>query len=428
MSDPFHQRAENTLPAVVLADLERAGRWAAGAEISLYLVGGAVRDVLLGRSTLDLDLMTVGGGPTVAGDLAAVLGGRVGARSPFGTWRIELPGGRHLDLAIARSERYQRPGALPVVEPSGLDQDLARRDFSVNALAVRLAEPWGEPRDAHQGCRDLERRQLRSLHPASFLDDPTRILRGIELAVRLGSSFEQATAEDALRALAGGALDTLSTSRLANAWQRCFGRLLRASPRRLETGLLLAERLGLLSVLDPRCVLDPEGRARAGRLAANSGDPRCRQQPLELHLLRVLAWDDEPLVAALADRWELSATATAEWTGFAAKLAAVDPTAIERDGRLSTLRRELAAFGAVGRLLLEIAAEPRLERLATRYRDQVEPFRLTVDGSALIAAGHAPGPEMGAALERTLEARLDGEIAADDELEYASRAMRSSSG
>lgn len=412
----------------MLADLERAAHWAAGADLSLYLVGGAVRDVLLGRSTLDLDLMTVGGRPTVAGDLAAVLGGRVGARSPFGTWRIELPGGRHLDLAIARSERYQRPGALPVVEPASRDQDLARRDFSVNALAVRLAETWGEPRDTHQGCRDLDRRELRSLHPESFVDDPTRILRGIELAVRLGFSFEQATAGDAGQALAGGALDTLSANRLANAWQRCFGRLLRASPRRLEVGLLLAERLGLLSALNPRWVLNPEGRLRAARLAAHSDDLRCRHQPLALHLLRLLAWDEQPLVAALAARWGLSAAVTAEWTGFAAQLAAIDPATIERDGRLSTLRRELAAFGAVGRLLLEIAAEPRLERLATRYRNLVETFRLAVDGDALIAVGHAPGPALGAALERTLEARLDGEIAAADELEYASRAMKSSSG
>jgi tRNA nucleotidyltransferase (CCA-adding enzyme) len=161
-----------------------------GAEEPVYLVGGAVRDLLLGRPRADVDLVVEGD----AGALAARLGGATAEHDRFGTVKVEV-GGHELDIACARTETYPEPGALPVVAPAdGIEVDLGRRDFTINAMAVPLA---GEPRviDPYGGREDLERGVLRVLHPRSFEDDPTRALRAARYAARFDFELEPETAE-----------------------------------------------------------------------------------------------------------------------------------------------------------------------------------------------------------------------------------------
>ena len=197
-----------------LAELAHAAVSAAG-ETPLYLVGGAVRDILRGEEAFpDVDLATEGDAARVARTLAVTLGpsARVTVHAAFGTSTVHAPGVR-VDIARTRAERYPRPGSLPVVGPAGIDADLRRRDFTVNAMACRLGGD-GLLLDPTGGRTDLESGRIRVLHDGSFHDDPTRILRAVRYASRLGFAIEPGTERLLRRALTRGDLGLLSGARL----------------------------------------------------------------------------------------------------------------------------------------------------------------------------------------------------------------------
>ena len=178
--------------------------------VALYLVGGPVRDLLLGRAISDIDFVIEGDAIAFAGDLSRSYGGTIQAHRPFGTakWRLDARAAAklslshavipdHIDLAMARSEHYAHPTALPLVSPAKIDQDLFRRDFSINALAIQLSplQEFGRLLDPYEGHPDLRGGLIRVLHDASFIDDPTRILRAARFARRLGFEVEAHTAD-----------------------------------------------------------------------------------------------------------------------------------------------------------------------------------------------------------------------------------------
>lgn len=417
----FRRAARRVLAPEVLADLEAASRVAATVGAPVLLVGGMVRDVLLGRPSSDLDLVVVGEPGALAAGLAAALSGRVAATSELATWRLELPAGRRLDLAAARRESYPAPGALPATAPGDLASDLARRDFSVNAMALKLGRRWSAVIDPHGGRADLAAGLLRVLHPASFRDDPTRVLRGIELAVRLGFDFEERTAGLARAALAAGVLEALSPARWQLAWQRAYAPLLRAGADAVARGLRLAEELGLLAALSPGLTLAPAALARAVRIAERAAGTRLDDARPARLLARALAWEDGAAAAALARRWPATAE-TARWSSFPGRLAAArDQLAGGAEPAPSLLDAALSGFDAEELDLLEL--EPGLAAALARYREIVLPFGLAITGHDLVGRGHPPGPGLGAALERTRRARLDGLLGADEELEYACRQL-----
>ncbi|MBI2887672.1 MAG: CCA tRNA nucleotidyltransferase [Chloroflexi bacterium] len=193
MPENLRHLIQQRLSSHGLALLRQATEVAAGLRYPLVLVGGTVRDLLLNTPTLDLDLAVEGDGLNMAGALAASLGGRVSARSQFGTARVRA-GDYTIDVATARRERYPEPGALPVVTPGPLEEDLARRDFTINAMAIDLSpDRWGELVDLYGGRADLDARRLRVLHHDSFRDDPTRMVRALRYACRLGFRLEAQT-------------------------------------------------------------------------------------------------------------------------------------------------------------------------------------------------------------------------------------------
>jgi len=172
-----------------LALLRTVADAAAARQMPLYLVGGFVRDLLLGCPATDFDLVVDGDAIALAKALAAQHGGQVTAHIPFGTAQWFLPDSSHhaLDFISTRSETYKHPAALPTVKPGRLADDLARRDFTLNTLALRLdGEHWGELRDDLGGLEDLKRGLVRVLHPASFIDDPTRLFRAVRYEQRYG--------------------------------------------------------------------------------------------------------------------------------------------------------------------------------------------------------------------------------------------------
>ena len=172
---------------------------ATGRDVPLYLVGGVVRDLALGRPLKDFDLTVEGDAIALARALVAKQGGGVTAHTKFGTAKWFLPKELKddhdtLDLVSARSEIYKHPAALPTVAAGRIEDDLRRRDFTINAMAIRLAgDHFGELRDDLQGMDDLQKRMIRVLHPGSFLDDPTRIYRAVRYEVRYGFTMTEDT-------------------------------------------------------------------------------------------------------------------------------------------------------------------------------------------------------------------------------------------
>jgi tRNA nucleotidyltransferase (CCA-adding enzyme) len=168
----------------------------------VYLVGGTVRDILLGRPGFDVDIAVEGD----AISFARGLGGEVTEHGRFGTAVVRFGDGRHWDVVTARRETYPAPAVLPDVEAGTIEDDLARRDFTVNAMAASLGEDFGRVVDPHAGRADLEARAIRVLHPASFVDDPTRIFRAIRYESRLGFRMDPETERLAREGMAGVAL------------------------------------------------------------------------------------------------------------------------------------------------------------------------------------------------------------------------------
>jgi tRNA nucleotidyltransferase (CCA-adding enzyme) len=228
----------------------------------VYLVGGAVRDLLLGRMPTELDL-AVEGDPE---ELAEALGGTVRAHDRFGTRTVELGGARY-DIARTRREIYTSPGALPDVAPAPIEEDLARRDFTVNTLALALSgRRAGDLLAVRSARSDLQDGVLRVIHQRSFIDDPTRLFRLARYAARLGFHVEPATAALAQAAIESGATGTVSSTRIGNEL-----RLLAREPDAARA-LAGAVQLGLGPSIAPGFgAPDPGRAARAVSLLPGDG-------------------------------------------------------------------------------------------------------------------------------------------------------------
>jgi tRNA nucleotidyltransferase (CCA-adding enzyme) len=423
----FRAAAEAALPTAVVDRLNSIGRLGERLGVPVLLVGGAVRDTLLGRVTGDVDLLTLGDPGELLAGLRAVLGRFSLTASRLMTHHLDLADGGRIEVAQARRDAYPRPGALPEVTPGSLDEDLERRDFTVNAMAVPLGVQWGEVIDPAGGMADLGARALRTLHPGSFRDDPTRVLRGIELAVRLDFEFADATAEDARTALAQEALDTLSQARWSNAWGRSFGRLLRCGPVALERGFQLASDLGLDRALGARFPETTEGaveRLAAAPLVATGGEMEAGRL-----LLRWLAGSDGRLAGRWAGRLGLGLESVGAWESLPARAASLRSELPEAaHWPLSHLDRALGAFDSEELALLAADSAAEFDDMLERHRRDVGSFTLDLRGADLVARGFAPGPAIGRVLAEVRGLRLDGELTRAEELEYACRLLEADGG
>jgi len=210
---------------------------------AVYLVGGVVRDILLGRSSYDLDMVIEGRAISLARQIAKANDCSLKTHPRFGTAKI-LFENLNIDLVTARSESYIHPGALPTVKAGTIQDDLARRDFTINAMAIRLTpDSFGELLDPHGGQQDIKQKSIRILHPKSFEDDPTRILRAIRYEQRLDFQLEKTTGKLLQNNLES--LDTVTGERL---WHELELILNEECP---EKSLLRADKLGVLCKLYP---------------------------------------------------------------------------------------------------------------------------------------------------------------------------------
>jgi tRNA nucleotidyltransferase (CCA-adding enzyme) len=381
--------------------------------VPVYLVGGFVRDFLLDRETRDVDVVVEGDGIEFAARLAEALGGRVRVHAAFLTAVVEGPEGLYVDIATARSEIYRAPAALPEVRPAPLREDLFRRDFTVNTLAIRLGtESGGELIDLFDGRRDLEAKTLRVLHDRSFVDDPTRILRAVRLGLRLGFRIAPKTLDLARAAVAEGVFDQLSGSRLRDELV-----LLLDDPALALNGIERLDELSVLRAIDPRLELDSSTRERLRAahaayqdLAEIAGPPVALWRLILMALVENLGEDDRE---RLADRLLLAGEDRRLLTGFPERLDAA--RAVLRDDPKPHQGAE-ALEPLAGEELLLLQDEGGWVR---RYLAELRPIALALRGADLLAAGVPPGPRIGEALRATRRARLDGEVDPPGELRYA---------
>jgi tRNA nucleotidyltransferase (CCA-adding enzyme) len=389
----------------------------------VYLVGGAVRDLLLGEPGFDVDIAVEGDGIALAGDLAARLKGHVRPHEKFGTAVVvadDAAGGRQrVDVASTRSESYAYPAALPKVEHAGIRSDLARRDFTINAMAVSLKpETYGDLLDYYGGMTDLAARRIVVLHNLSFIEDPTRVLRAIRYENRYGLRMDEHTFNLARACCAMDLVGDLSSARLRDELIALL------EEERVDFSLRRMEELGLTPSI--------HGRLRAGattRDLVHRGDRARAARHLEGEMPRWrlrLVWmlrDLEPEEIAM---WAERMRIRRHDSEVLERALVVGRRLVDRVAR-GPSEADLYEF-ARGEPLEAVLAAVALdetgiaaERLGG-FLEVTRHVKLAIGGEDLLALGFDASPELGEVLRSVLHLRLNGVVRSrDEELAAAAR-------
>lgn len=387
---------------------------------SLYLVGGAVRDLLRKGEFSDLDLVVEGDGLAFARSLATRLEAEARFHPRFLTAELDL-GDLRVDVTSARRESYPSPAELPEIEIGSLSDDLARRDFTVNAMALGLwPDAAGALVDPFDGRGDLAQDLLRVLHDQSFFDDPTRILRGVRLASRLGLHLEGRTRELMQAASAAGAFEPLSTSRLRREIA-----LMLAEHESVVESIRSLEELQVMSDLFPALEVGSERlqRLRDSTLLERDWSERhFPATPVQWWLARLLLLVSNQRRStriAVAERLGLEGVQRALVCGRHDAVAAARKVLLAPEVLPHAVHRTLSSLAPEELVSLASSDRAALREWFDRWLDELRHLRLAIDGEDLKARGFPEGPEIGRILEATLAARMDGRIRAEDELDFA---------
>jgi len=379
----------------------------------VFVVGGTVRDILLGEEHGDdVDLAVEGDAIAFADLLAEAFGGHATPHRKFGTAVVSDESDQHVDVVPTRRESYHAPGALPTVEHAELEHDLHRRDFTINAMAVSLGpDDFGSLFDPHGGRSDLAGGAVRVLHDASFVDDPTRILRGITYEARYGFRFDEHTEALARSSVASGHLGDLASSRLrdelvdlledphAAAGIRRLGEIgvdTAIHPHLRGDDAAAALFTKALALREELAVAVPIWRLGLAVLARGmSAD----EEHDWLERLKVRRRDVDRIVGAVTVAPRIVDRLRAEALDPAQVVALADPFA--PDAPL---------------LALALEDRPELRDYFARLRD----LRLAIGGADLIELGLPESPRIGEILAELRRRKLNGELdGRDAELEAA---------
>jgi tRNA nucleotidyltransferase (CCA-adding enzyme) len=405
--------AEAQLVRAVLREADAGG-------VSVLLVGGPVRDLLLGRPLVDVDLLIEDGDPTRAGELAACAAGpdgKVTRHERFGTAELRV-GEAAIDFATARSETYAHAGALPTVAPGDLAQDLARRDFSANALALPLSRAararHPEIVDPFDGVADIAARRLRVLHEKSFHDDPTRALRAGRLGPRLGFTLTPRTRTALRSALRDGCFGNVSGDRLRRELERVF----EDARRGLDPAqaLRVLDDWHVLGALEPGLCLPGEAAVPLRRLGRAIADPPWSSPRWRAWMTGFGVWL-APLPAALRRRALRRFAVRGDPARRVAELPGVTLRAargIERARGRGAIDALLGGLSEEELFAIYASAPTAMRRRVVRYASDDRHRRLPITGDDLVAAGLS-GPHLGRALARIRAAFLDGALRSREE-------------
>ncbi len=391
--------------------MRRIGRLAGKRGMHAFIVGGMVRDILLGYPTTDLDITIEGDAVTVARDYAGAVGGRLRNVTRFGTCKVEGGPAGTVDFASTRTETYSRPGALPDVRICrDILLDLERRDFAINAMAVSLsAACYGLLLDPFDGWGDIEHGRLTVLHPCSFRDDPTRVLRGVRFAARYGYRFEKRTLALLDECLAAGCMRTISGKRVRRELDLIF------EEDRAAAAVRLLHSRSILRAVDKG--LDPDARhfkrLRAVDLAGRkfSGWVGAGFAPRLLWFGYLFTGRRASTAARLAERLDLdraakriSLWAARDAGGVARRLSGLKPSqAYEATRLLGPLPPEALA-------LLYALSGRRERSMISTYMLRWRHVRPRLSGDDLIALGVRSGPAVGNMLDHILRLKLQGRL------------------
>jgi tRNA nucleotidyltransferase (CCA-adding enzyme) len=365
---------------------------------SVYVVGGVVRDLILGREPVDTDISVVGDAGAFSGALAGRLGAARPTESEFLTFKITLgntsEGATSIDVTTARAETYAEPAALPGVVHSSIEDDLGRRDFTVNSMGISLSDSdWGNLVDPMNGLGDIMRKRIRVLHDASFTDDPTRLFRAVRYAVRLDFSIDstmKSLIDDSL-----GKVDRLGGARLRNEFELMLG-----EPKRVEI-LREAEDLGLLAAISPGL------RIGSRSLEVMESGASTRFEDLLALSTFGLTQDEAEQVTQRFDGPEMWTKTIRGNPELADLVAVLDRSDIRRSEVAEILDsvplQSIRAYIAAGPPL------PRRDRMI-EYIDKIRFERPEITGDDLIAAGIEEGPVIGQLIGIVRRARLDGQV------------------
>ncbi|MHB8124129.1 MAG: CBS domain-containing protein [Desulfitobacteriaceae bacterium] len=379
------------LPNNIQELLETIGDVAKEKLCSVYLVGGFVRDLLLLLPTQDLDFVVEGSGLQFASALIKRLPeGKLTLHSQFGTARISFPDDTHLDIASTRWEYYASPGALPQVEESCLKEDLSRRDFTINAMAICInVERYGELIDYYGGMRDLQQGVIRFLHNLSFIDDPTRIMRAIRFANRYNYQLAKETLKALKTALGTGLIKNLSLERFTEELMLIF-----QEKNYLRMGCSLVE-LGVFAEWFGK---------NLNWFFYESEKAESESSPLVVRWLTSLSKMENEEVNIVLDKLRLTRSLREETRNYIRLRTALKGSSWTL-GQADHLLVRTPAW-----LVTLLARESELQELLFAYQAALANMRINIDGNRLLTLGVKPGPQIGKIISRIRQAWLEGEI------------------
>lgn len=391
--------------------LRKVGALAAEHHAQAYLVGGVVRDLFHSRPSGDLDVVVEGDACSLAKLLGAELGGKIRIHRAFQTAVVFLPGGLRLDMATARTEHYPKAGELPDVTPGSLKQDLFRRDFTINTLAVSLdPKSFGRLLDYYGGRKDMARRKIRVLHGLSFVEDPTRALRAVRFALRMQFEIARETANLIRIARRGTAFRRLSSTRLRREIEILF------QESRLVRAVRALEEYDLLTAIHPRFRTDRRILERLDRLDEamawyNLQDRGGKAPSGWTMAMSILA--DRLEEQERRDLWRKLAPGKEDLKILTDGPAAVHRLVYTLAGHRK-MRPSIIYRACRGRLLetllLAIVStrRPKVRKALTTFISDLREVRPDISGSDLIQAGVPEGPGISRGIEAALAAKLDG--------------------
>ena len=401
------------LPPRALKLIRLVGSAAQDAGAEPYLVGGSVRDVfLIHQPVVDLDIALVGADSETFDRIASRTGGLVSGRSQFNTATLLIDGCR-VDLAMARSEQYPTPGSLPEVSPGTLGEDLARRDFSVNAMAVSLSgATWGELFDPHAGLNDLRNGLLRVLHRYSFRDDPTRILRAARYLSRLALRTTPETRAAILESVEF--IDQVSAARIRNELERVFGERT-AAPEALR---LLTEWRALAAI-DTALKFVPSRWTGFAAASTDLSDRAALRVGYAILGYGLSDADVNRIIAKLRphnrNQRAMRESAGLGWMS--------DDVSGQSNSNLAEVLDPLSESSVRGAAL---AAVESVSRRLFEYLESHRHSRTLLTGDDLIGMGVERGPAIGLILKHLRDSRLDGQVdSVDDERAFVRRFVES---
>lgn len=397
---------ETHLPEGLLKLLQELGERARGRMEKAFLVGGVVRDALLRRPNFDLDIVVEGQAIPLARQMAKAKGWAIRTHPRFGTAKLSWQD-FSLDIVTARSETYAQPGALPTVKTGTIHDDLARRDFTINAMAVRLdAVSFGQILDPHGGRNDLDQKLIRVLHRGSFVDDPTRMLRAIRYEQRLDFRLHSDT-EDLLRQNMDG-VNTVTGERLWHEME-----LTLAEPRP-EKALQRAQELGILQRLYPAFACDEWVTNKF----AQARELKEVTLSLSAVYLALLVYRfDEARIEDCINRFRMPGWAARTMRDLA-RIKEILPSMQMAEFRRSELFGDLEGCNPEAIAATAVASDsPVIRNRLWLYLADLRFISPLLNGDDLHRLGVKPGREVGRVLRTLLEARLDQKVATREEEE-----------